>query len=76
MKVSNDEVIRKIIGLMQVLGNEQVPYVKIAFEDDMNVLIQDWSSTIVRVKKLSWDEFVSTDSKLLVQIIRSMQDGE
>ena len=77
MKVTNEEVIRKILGFMQMLSKQKVPDIKIVFEDDKNVLIQDFSRKfVVRSHKLTWDEFVTTDSKILIEIARGLQNDK
>jgi len=76
LKITNDEIIRKIIGMMRVIGDAQIPYIKFAFEDDKHILIQDFSRIIVRSHKLTWDEFVSMDGKIILNIIRGMQNDE
>ena len=43
-------------------------------ENDRTVSIQDYSNVIVRTTQMSFDQFVSTDTKLLIQIARSMQN--
>ncbi len=75
-KMQNEEVLRKIIGFMQVLASEGIPHIKIAFEDDRHILIQDYSRRIITQQKMTFDQFVSTDTKLLIQATRSMQNGE
>jgi len=76
-RLNNDEVLRKVMGLMQVLAKNQVPNIKIIFEDDTNILIQDFSREfVVRSHKLTWDEFVTTDSQILMAIAIGMQNDE
>ena len=55
MKVTNEEVIRKILGFMQMLSKQQVPDIKIVFEDD---------------------KIVTTDSKILIEIARGLQNDK
>ena len=38
--------------------------------------IQDYSNAIIKTTQMSFDQFVSTDTKLLIQIARSMQNEE
>ena len=68
------EIERKILGFMQLLSKENLPYIKVVMEDDRTVSIQDYSNVIVRTTQMSFDQFVSTDTKLLIQIARSMQN--
>ena len=69
-----NEIERKILGFMQLLSKENLPYIKVVMEDDRTVSIQDYSNVIVRTTQMSFDQFVSTDTKLLIQIARSMQN--
>ena len=68
------EIERKILGFMQLLSKEKLPHIKVVMEDDRIVSIQDYSNVIVRTTQMSFDQFVSTDTKLLIQIARSMQN--
>ena len=68
------EIERKILGFMQLLSKENLPHIKVVMEDDRTVSIQDYSNVIVRTTQMSFDQFVSTDTKLLIQIARSMQN--
>jgi len=68
------EIERKILGFMQLLSKENLPHIKVVIEDDRTVSIQDYSNVIVRTTQMSFDQFVSTDTKLLIQIARSMQN--
>lgn len=68
------EIERKILGFMQLLSKENLPHIKVVMEDDRTVSIQDYSDVIVRTTQMSFDQFVSTDTKLLIQIARSMQN--
>tara|TARA_Y100001937_G_C7085080_1_gene314968 strand:+ start:849 stop:1070 length:222 start_codon:yes stop_codon:yes gene_type:complete len=69
-----NEIERKILGFMQLLSKENLPYIKVVMENDRTVSIQDYSNVIVRTTQMSFDQFVSTDTKLLIQIARSMQN--
>tara|TARA_R100000406_G_C3002036_1_gene94934 strand:+ start:53 stop:322 length:270 start_codon:yes stop_codon:yes gene_type:complete len=69
-----NEIERKILGFMQLLSKENLPHIKVVMEDDRTVSIQDYSNVIVRTTQMSFDQFVSTDTKLLIQIARSMQN--
>ena len=69
-----NEIERKILGFMQLLSKEKLPHIKVVIEDDRTVSIQDYSNVIVRTTQMSFDQFVSTDTKLLIQIARSMQN--
>ena len=71
-----NEIERKILGFMQLLSKEKLPHIKVVIEDDRTVSIQDYSNVIVRTTQMSFDQFVSTDTKLLIQIARSMQNEE
>ena len=68
------EIEKKILGFMQLLSKENLPHIKVVIEDDRTVSIQDYSNVIVRTTKMGFDQFVSTDTKLLIQIARSMQN--
>ena len=68
------EIEKKILGFMQLLSKENLPHIKVVMEDDRTVSIQDYSNVIVRTTQMSFDQFVSTDTKLLIQIARSMQN--
>jgi hypothetical protein len=68
------EIERKILGFMQLLSKENLPHIKVVMEDDRTVSIQDYSNVIVRTTQMSFDQFVSTDTKLLIQIARSMKN--
>jgi hypothetical protein len=68
------EIERKILGFMQLLSKENLPHIKVVMEDDRTISIQDYSDVIVRTTQMSFDQFVSTDTKLLIQIARSMQN--
>tara|TARA_R100001509_G_scaffold161105_1_gene129831 strand:- start:1937 stop:2158 length:222 start_codon:yes stop_codon:yes gene_type:complete len=68
------EIERKILGFMQLLSRENLSHIKVVMEDDRTVSIQDYSNVIVRTTQMSFDQFVSTDTKLLIQIARSMQN--
>ena len=68
------EIERKILGFMQLLSKENLPHIKVVMEDDRTVSIQDYSNVIVRTTQMGFDQFVSTDTKLLIQIARSMQN--
>jgi len=70
------EIERKILGFMQLLSKENLPHIKVVMEDDRTISIQDYSDVIVRTTQMSFDQFVSTDTKLLIQIARSMQNEE
>ena len=50
------------------------PHIKVVMEDDRTISIQDYSNVIVKTTQMSFDQFVSTDTKLLIQIARSMQN--
>ena len=69
-----NEIERKILGFIQLLSKENLPHIKVVMEDDRTVSIQDYSNVIVRTTQMSFDQFVSTDTKLLIQIARSMQN--
>ena len=69
-----NEIERTILGFMQLLSKEKLPHIKVVIEDDKTVSIQDYSNVIVRTTQMSFDQFVSTDTKLLIQIARSMQN--
>jgi len=69
-----NEIERKILGFMQLLSKENLSHIKVVMEDDRTVSIQDYSNVIVRTTQMSFDQFVSTDTKLLIQIARSMQN--
>jgi hypothetical protein len=69
-----NEIERKILGFMQLLSKENLPHIKVVMEDDRTVSIQDYSNVIVRTTQMSFDQFVSTDTKLLIQIARSMKN--
>ncbi len=69
-----NEIERKILGFMQLLSKEKLPHIKVVMEDDRTVSIQDYSNVIVRTTQMSFDQVVSTDTKLLIQIARSMQN--
>ena len=69
-----NEIEKKILGFMQLLSKENLPHIKVVMEDDRTVSIQDYSNVIVRTTQMSFDQFVSTDTKLLIQIARSMQN--
>jgi hypothetical protein len=69
-----NEIERKILGFMQLLSKEKLPHIKVVMEDDRTVSIQDYSNVIVRTTQMSFDQFVSTDTKLLIQIARSMKN--
>ena len=69
-----NEIERKILGFMQLLSKENLPHIKVVMEDDRTVSIQDYSNVIVRTTQMGFDQFVSTDTKLLIQIARSMQN--
>ena len=68
------EIEKKILGFMQLLSKENLPHIKVVIEDDRTVSIQDYSNVIVRTTQMGCDQFVSTDTKLLIQIARSMQN--
>jgi len=68
------EIERKILGFMQLLSRENLSHIKVVMEDDRTVSIQDYSNVIVRTTQMGFDQFVSTDTKLLIQIARSMQN--
>ena len=68
------EIDRKILGFIQLLSKENLPHIKVVMEDDRTISIQDYSNVIVRTTQMSFDQFVSTDTKLLIQIARSMQN--
>tara|TARA_R100000322_G_scaffold20746_2_gene13835 strand:+ start:1031 stop:1252 length:222 start_codon:yes stop_codon:yes gene_type:complete len=69
-----NEIERKILGFIQLLSKENLPHIKVVMEDDRTVSIQDYSNVIVRTTQMSFDQFVSTDTKLLIQIARSMKN--
>ena len=69
-----NEIERKILGFMQLLSKENLPHIKVVMEDDRTVSIQDFSNAIIKTTQMSFDQFVSTDTKLLIQIARSMQN--
>tara|TARA_R110002012_G_C11607178_1_gene607845 strand:+ start:1182 stop:1403 length:222 start_codon:yes stop_codon:yes gene_type:complete len=71
-----NEIDRKILGFIQLLSKENLPHIKVVMEDDRTISIQDYSNVIVRTTQMSFDQFVSTDTKLLIQIARSMQNEE
>ena len=68
------EIDRKILGSIQLLSRENLPHIKVVMEDDRTISIQDYSNVIVKTTQMSFDQFVSTDTKLLIQIARSMQN--
>jgi|TARA_R110002012_G_scaffold137292_2_gene292117 hypothetical protein len=68
------EIDRKILGFIQLLSRENLPHIKVVMEDDRTISIQDYSNVIVKTTQMSFDQFVSTDTKLLIQIARSMQN--
>ena len=59
-----------------MLSRENLPHIKVVMEDDRTVSIQDYSNVIIKTTQMSFDQFVSTDTKLLIQIARSMQNEE
>ena len=59
-----------------MLSRENLPHIKVVMEDDRTVSIQDFSNAIIKTTQMSFDQFVSTDTKLLIQIARSMQNEE
>jgi hypothetical protein len=69
-----NEIERKILGFMQLLSRENLSQIKVVIEDDRTVSIQDYSNAIIKTTQMSFDQFVSTDTKLLIQIARSMQN--
>ena len=71
-----NEIDRKILGFIQMLSRENLPHIKVVIEDDRTVSIQDYSNVIIKTTQMSFDQFVSTDTKLLIQIARSMQNEE
>ena len=71
-----NEIDRKILGFIQLLSRENLPHIKVVMEDDRTVSIQDFSNAIIKTTQMSFDQFVSTDTKLLIQIARSMQNEE
>jgi len=71
-----NEIDRKILGFIQMLSRENLPHIKVVMEDDRTVSIQDYSNVIIKTTQMSFDQFVSTDTKLLIQIARSMQNEE
>tara|TARA_A100001515_G_scaffold24589_1_gene18955 strand:- start:1684 stop:1905 length:222 start_codon:yes stop_codon:yes gene_type:complete len=71
-----NEIDRKILGFIQLLSRENLPHIKVVIEDDRTVSIQDFSNAIIKTTQMSFDQFVSTDTKLLIQIARSMQNEE
>jgi len=71
-----NEIDRKILGFIQMLSRENLPHIKVVIEDDRTVSIQDFSNAIIKTTQMSFDQFVSTDTKLLIQIARSMQNEE
>ena len=71
-----NEIDRKILGFIQMLSRENLPHIKVVMEDDRTVSIQDFSNAIIKTTQMSFDQFVSTDTKLLIQIARSMQNEE
>ena len=68
------EIEKKILGFMQLLSKENLPHIKVVMEDDGTVSIQDYSNVIVRTTQMGFDQFVSTDTKLLIKIASSMQN--
>lgn len=71
-----NEIDRKILGFIQMLSRENLPHIKVVIEDDRTISIQDYSNAIIKTTQMSFDQFVSTDTKLLIQIARSMQNEE
>jgi hypothetical protein len=71
-----NEIDRKILGFIQMLSRENLPHIKVVMEDDRTISIQDYSNAIIKTTQMSFDQFVSTDTKLLIQIARSMQNEE
>ena len=69
-----NEIDRKILGFIQMLSRENLPHIKVVIEDDRTISIQDYSNAIIKTTQMSFDQFVSTDTKLLIQIARSMQN--
>ena len=59
-----------------MLSRENLPHIKVVIEDDRTISIQDYSNAIIKTTQMSFDQFVSTDTKLLIQIARSMQNEE
>lgn len=59
-----------------MLSRENLPHIKVVMEDDRTISIQDYSNAIIKTTQMSFDQFVSTDTKLLIQIARSMQNEE
>ena len=59
-----------------MLSRENLPHIKVIIEDDRTISIQDYSNAIIKTTQMSFDQFVSTDTKLLIQIARSMQNEE
>ena len=76
LKYMVNEIDRKILGFIQLLSRENLPHIKVVIEDDRTVSIQDFSNAIIKTTQMSFDQFVSTDTKLLIQIARSMQNEE
>ena len=45
-------------------------------DNEKNVVIEDRINPIIKTTKINIDQFVNTDIKLLIQIVRSMRDGK
>lgn len=72
-----NELERKIIGTLKILGDYGLGKISISIDDnEKNVVIEDRINPIIKTTKINIDQFVNTDIKLLIQIVRSMRDGK
>jgi len=72
-----NELESKIIGTLKILGDYGLGKISISIDDnEKNVVIEDRINPIIKTTKINIDQFVNTDIKLLIQIVRSMRDGK
>ena len=71
-----NELESKIIGMLKTFGEYGITNIMLSLDENENhVIIEDRSNPfIIRTKKLTLDQFVCSDVKMLIQIVRSIKD--
>ena len=71
-----NELESKIIGMLKTFGDYGIDNITLSLDEkEKHILIEDRSNPfIITTKKLTLDQFVCSDVKMLIQIVRSIKN--
>ena len=71
-----NELEAKIIGILKIFGEYGIENITLSLdENEKHVVIEERSNPfIIRTRKLTLDQFVCSDVKMLIQIVRSIKN--